>query len=193
MKNIAKFISTLGNPLPIGLLFTIYYYLAIKNTAQKPWLVLLTVAGLLMPLLGFVIYKVRKGDFADYDVSNRLKRKQVYLVFLVSLFILICVSFMLNFPINSIKIQGVIFLQVGLSYLINQKLKISMHTSFGFLFAFLFFPLNCLIAWLLYGFGFLIGGSRLVLNRHKPTEVFAGFVLGNAIGLLYLYSIHFKL
>ncbi len=189
MKNIAKFISTVGNPLSLGLFFTFCYYLNVKNNSEKPYLVWVSVACVLAPLLAFVIYKVRKRQFADYDVSDRNKRKQVYLVFMVSLFILILISIFLKFPIDGIKIQGAIFIQIIASYLINQKLKVSMHTSFSFLFAYLFYPLNSQIAFVLFAFGFLNGASRLVLRRHTIMEVLAGFILGNTIGLLYLFLI----
>ena len=193
MKIVAKFISTIGNPLSLGLFFTFSYYFHVKNISKNPSLVLVAVAALLIPLLSFVIYKVQKGEYTDYDVSNRLKRKQVYQVFMVSLLILMLISIFLRFSNNSIKIQAAVFFQILLSYFINQRLKISMHTSFSFLFAYLFFPINSITAWALFGFGFLNGGSRLLLNRHSPSEVLAGFVLGNTVGLLYLYAINFFL
>jgi membrane-associated phospholipid phosphatase len=191
LKNIAKLVSTIGNPIVLGLFFAFYNYFIVKSTDSQPWMILVVVAFLLIPLVVFVGLKVKKGEYADYDVSNRVKRMEVYKFILVLLFVLIVASFAFHFPISAKCINIAIFAQLLFSFILNQRLKVSMHTSFSFLYAFLFFPLNMTSALVLYVFGFFNGASRLLLNRHQPNEVIAGFILGNIVGVFYLLSIHY--
>jgi membrane-associated phospholipid phosphatase len=191
LKQAAKIISAIGNPLCLGILFGIYNFVELSKYAENAYLPLVSIAIVLVPLAIFVYLKVKKGQFHDYDVSNRLKRKSVYRLILILLLLAIFSSLFIPYPKGTVLINSILFLQIGLSYLINEKLKISMHTSFSFLFAYLFYPLSKEIFIGLFVFGFFNGYSRLVLNRHKPSEVMAGFIMGNACGLLYLCILYF--
>lgn len=187
MKTLAKIISTVGNPLSLALFFGFYlYYLEKDNPAQRN-LPLVFMLSVVIPIAAYVGYNVRKKRFADYDVSDRNKRKGVYKV-LISVFIILNVIFYLfDFDIKG-KLLVTTFLVHSLSsYFINQRVKVSMHTSYNFLFSFLFYPINPEIGNFLFLFGFLNAWSRLALSRHKTIEVIIGFFTGVFIGGLYLY------
>ncbi len=150
------------------------------------YLPILFVFAIIVPVLSFIIWKVRTKEFTDFDVSNRKKRQTLYefIVPLLGLLALVLIGF--KFPLKVILPVLAIFILLFISTFINKTLKVSLHTSISFLFAYLFFPINSKIAICLFCFGFLIGWSRLVLNRHQPKEVLAGVILGNIIGLLFL-------
>lgn len=187
LKTLAKIISTVGNPLSLALFFGFYlFYLEKDNPAQRN-LPLIFMLSVVIPIAVYVGYNVRKKRFADYDVSDRNKRKGVYKVLIIVFFILNLIFYVLNFDIKG-KLLVTTFLVHSLSsYYINQRIKVSMHTSYNFLFSFLFYPINPQISVFLFLFGFVNAWSRLALSRHKTIEVVLGFITGLLLGGLYLY------
>jgi hypothetical protein len=187
LKTFAKIISTVGNPLAIALFFGSYLYFLEKDNPSQRNLLLLFLLAVVVPIAGYITYNVYKKKFADYDVSDRNKRKGVYKV-LITVFLCINVVFyVLNFDIKGKILVSTFLVHSVISFLINNRVKISMHTSFNFLFAFLFYPINPQISIFLFLFGFVNAWSRLALSRHKGIEVILGFVTGVAIGSIYLY------
>lgn len=187
LKTLAKIISTVGNPLSIALFFGFYlYYLEKDNPAQRN-LLLIFMLAVLIPVVAYIAYNVRQKKFADYDVSDRNKRKGVYKVLIVVFVVLNIVFYALDFDIKGKLLVSTFLVHILSSYFINNRVKISMHTSFNFLFVFLFYPVNPQISLFLFFFGFLNAWSRLELSRHKTLEVILGFVSGVLIGAVYLY------
>lgn len=93
----------------------------------------------------------------------------------------------LNVPADLQLIIRILFMHLFLSFIVNQWIKVSMHTSFNFLFALMMIPTNLYFGIGLMGYGFVNGWSRVQLSRHKPREVIAGLLLGNFTGTLFLY------
>lgn len=190
-KKIANIISTVGNPMSLGLLYGIYIMFFLENKIN--YLPLLFVGFIAVPVSIFTAFKVKNKEFTDYDVSNRISRKKLY-KFTILLFLVLSIFLVVfQFDSKSYLLSFTFFIHLLISYLINQKIKISMHSSFAFLFSFLFYVLNLKIAVFLLMFAFLIAWSRIRLRRHQPIEVIYGALLGCVVGLTYLaFFLQFK-
>lgn len=184
IKNLAKFISTIGNPMSLGLFYGIY--LTFHVGGQINYLPAIFAAFIVIPIFIFTAIKVKNKEFTDYDVSNRVSRNKLYNFILLLFLILTFYLIWFQYDFKSYLLTSTFFLLILISSRINRIVKISMHTSFAFLFSILFYVLNTKIAILLMFFAFCIGWSRLELNRHKKIEVVYGGLLGTLIGILYL-------
>jgi hypothetical protein len=187
LKTLAKIISTVGNPLTLALFFGFYLFYLEKDNPTQRNLPLFFMLSVVIPIGVYVGYNVRKKRFADYDVSDRNKRKGVYKVLITVFFGLNVIFYVFDFDIKGKLLVTTFLLHSLSSYFINQRIKISMHTSYNFLFSFFFYPINHEISIFLFLFGFLNAWSRLELSRHKTIEVIVGFITGVLIGGLYLY------
>lgn len=174
----------------IALFYGAYVQYLARGEAGYRFLPLLFSVGVIGPVFGFIYKKVRQKEFTDFDVSNRVKRQTLYRFMLPVFGLLSLILIVFQFPIKVILPVLALFTQLLASSALNKRLKVSMHTSFCFLFAYLFFPIHQSMGIGLFGFGFLVAWSRLALRRHSPKEVLAGFVLGNLVGLLYLGCIY---
>lgn len=187
MKVLANIISIVGNPLAVGLFFGFYFHFTNEEPESLKNLPLIFSLVIILPLVSFIGYNVINKNFEDFDVSNRKKRNSVYFLLIVLLVILNLIVYFGGYPIRALLLAFILLLHISVSYLINQKLKVSMHVSFSFLFSWIFYPINLQIAITLFFFGFFNAWSRVFLNRHTPQEVTFGFFLGNAMGLIYLF------
>jgi hypothetical protein len=187
LKKLAKIISTIGNPLSIALFFGFYLYFFEKTSQSQKNLPLIFVLSVVVPIAIYVGYNVRKKRFADYDVSDQSKRDGLYKVLISVFFLLNLIFYIFDFDLKGKLLVGTFLLHSLSSFWINKRIKVSMHTSYNFLFAFIFYPINPQISVFLFLFGFINAWSRLALARHKTIEVILGFITGVCIGGLYLY------
>lgn len=187
MKKIAHFISSIGNPVVIALFYGVYLYFKDKNSVSNPFLPLVFILIILIPTSVYVYVMVKNKAFNNYDVSNQIQRRKINRFIIILLSVLLLILYILKTPYNALSVLFIVLLQLSISYFVNFKVKISMHTSTAFLFAYLFYPVSQPIAIFLFISGFFIGASRLVLKRHKFLEVMSGFLLGNIMGFLYLF------
>src|SRR5512145_1403445 len=91
-QKIANFISTIGHPL-----FTIPVYVAILMFATESFKKASFVSGLIVgfvfvPLILRMYIKSKNGTYTNFDVSDRIQRKSVF-IFIIPL--LIVVTFIL--------------------------------------------------------------------------------------------------
>jgi hypothetical protein len=188
---LAKFISTLGNPMILGLLFGAFVQYSNTEPEAYKHLPLLFAVLVLIPISAFVVLNVYRKRYTNLDVSDQKQRNSLY-VFAIFCFVLMA-SFMVikGYPLKALLLIFAFCFQLILSFLINQSVKVSMHTSFNFLFAYLCFPLNLWVAVGVFLFGFINLWSRVVLGRHKVIEVQYGFILGNFVGVIYLVLFHY--
>ena len=184
MKTLAKIISAVGNPITLAVFFGLYIsiFTEDKTQAGNSPLIYIFIIALIVGIYVFVNVRLKK--FNNYDVSNRLRRNSVYKLLIALFLILNAIFYFGDFSPKA---------HITISFLINQKIKISMHTSFNFLFAFLFYPFNPIICYSLFVFGFINAWSRLKLSRHSISEVGLGFLIGNLIGVFYLITLKYYL
>jgi membrane-associated phospholipid phosphatase len=188
LQKFAKIISTIGNPMTLGLGFALYITFTTKEaTHNHPLLVsLLTI----VPIAIYVYRNVKAKKFTNYDVSDQSQRKGLYRFVMFCFIGLLALAFVLNFDVKAKALIMTLVFHFGISAWINQKIKISMHTSINFLFAFVFWLINPTIALGLYAFGFVNAWSRIYLGRHKSLEVISGFALAHIVGLVYLLMLN---
>ncbi len=191
MKQLANIISTIGNPLIIGLFFGFYFHFTNEAPETLKNLPLIFAIVVVLPLITFIGYNVLRKNFDDFDVSNRKKRNSVYILLIILLSILTIIIFYWEYPLRALLLSVFLLIHITISYLVNQRIKVSMHTSISFLFAWIFFPINPVIGISLFLFGFINGWSRVLLSRHTPREVFLGFILGNFVGIFYVIAFNY--
>ncbi|WP_341225179.1 phosphatase PAP2 family protein [uncultured Arcticibacterium sp.] len=190
---LSHLISSIGHPILLGSLAAIYVNFR-EFDGDKAWRLTLTlIIGYVLPIVVFLIYKMKKGDYENFDVSNQKKRNSLYIfsIFLLALFM----GYL--FLINSTWLIkcGIIpvFLLTLSSYFINKKIKVSLHTSFSFLLATMMIQVETSAAFTMYLFAILIGYSRLHLKRHSIPEVALGAILGVGIGFIFHFVYRFGL
>ncbi|MBK9936137.1 MAG: hypothetical protein IPP61_16725 [Cytophagaceae bacterium] len=186
LNKIARIISFIGNPMTLGLLVVLYIQFFHQGSPTNH-LLLYLMAIVVIPIGSYIKYQVNRKNFRDYDVSHQKRRNSLYQFALVLIFVLMLVLYFLNVPADLQLIIRILFMHLFLSFIVNQWIKVSMHTSFNFLFALMMIPTNLYFGIGLMGYGFVNGWSRVQLSRHKPREVIAGLLLGNFTGTLFLY------
>ena len=182
---IAKLISNFGNPFTLIFLFTVFstFHFLPVNKAIKISIIILFIA--LIPTGLFIIYNVKKGTYTNYDVSNQKQRPSLYL-FSLSVLIFIIAVLVFNQEPKFIIGGGIAaFILLLISFLVNMKVKCSLHTSFAVFIALAFLHLNLIWSFGLLLFAFFMGWSRLILRRHTIGEVMIGGILGSTVGLLF--------
>jgi magnesium-transporting ATPase (P-type) len=154
----------LGHPILLGFVAGIYVNFKEFEFQKALKLTLLLSFCFILPLLGYLTYKIKKGEFEDYDISNKEKRKNLY-VFLLILLALFSSYIFWSQDSRLIK-SGVIpvYLLILFSYLLNFKIKISLHMSFSFMLAIMMMKVNGKAAFTLLLFAVQIGYSRLYLK-----------------------------
>ena len=184
MKQFATFISFLLHPMVIStLIFAILVYGDSGNTNPHLLFAVSFFFSTFLTIVTVLLFK-RAGKISDLDASIREQRIQP---------LIICTIFygigflMLNYLDASLLVQGLMFcyaINTAIVWIITQSWKISIHTiGLG----------GPLVALWLFGFHFpfimlgsmiLLGGSRVILKAHTPSQVIAGAVM--ATGLAYL-------
>ncbi|WP_148562500.1 phosphatase PAP2 family protein [Spirosoma radiotolerans] len=135
-----------------------------------------------MPITWHNYSKVKRGRYADFDLSNQTQRAGFYPIVLLfsGLFTLFLISTSPYQPFN----RGAVcfFLLLTGSYAINIFLKVSLHTAVSFFLACALFGLDEYLGVLMGLFSVLIAVSRLVLKRHSLPEIIAGVLIGLVAG-----------
>jgi membrane-associated phospholipid phosphatase len=183
-KQFANVISTVGNPLILSVLVAIY-----SNFKQYPFRQALTLTGyilliVVLPILFYINRKVKQGKFADHDVSARTKRPSLYLVGLSVIGLMIVVLYFTHQPKGIIVGALSAFGLTLSSFLINFKLKTSLHAGFAFLIAILILSSDLLAGGILFTFACFVAWSRIELKRHTLPEILMGAALGIIWGCL---------
>ncbi len=186
IQRLAQAISLIGHPILLGSIAALYVNFTSfpKELAIKLSIQLLCLS--VLPLVVFIAYKIFKGEFKDFDVSDQDKRNQLY-YFLLVLLIIQC-FFVFYHDFGWLIVSGALLVTCMIfSFIfINRYLKISLHTSFTFLLATMSLKVNPSLAIGLYMSALLIGFSRLVLKRHKIEEVMAGILAGLLFGFCFI-------
>ena len=183
----SKFISNLFNPLVSILVYYLYISYLRYSFAEAIEHFLPLVLILMLPIMAWIFWNVRKGNYNNMDVSDRRKRNSLYIVIVgLMLLYLIINKLFLQHSIN-VEILFLLLLLV-LMQVSNFFIKSSMHTALNLYTAVLFFavdPINGMI-WLL--ITVLVGISRVIVGRHSVKEVLMGGFLATIVSFIYLYT-----
>jgi membrane-associated phospholipid phosphatase len=178
----ARLVSVVGHPLL--LLPLVFTGLAFRNLpVEKASAASAVLIGVVvLPITWHNYRKVRRGQYTNFDLSNRIQRTGFYpiLLFLSGLFVVYLLSTNQPKPVS----RGALcfFLMLLSSYALNFFIKVSLHTSVGFFLACVLYRVDEHLGMLMSIFSALVAVSRLLLDRHTWTEILAGVLVGLLAG-----------
>ena len=184
-RKIARLVSFVGNPLVLSVLVACYANFKYFDPKQSLTLTAILVLVGVAPVFFFINQKVKQGNYADHDVSARRKRPSLYVFALASLLLMIFSLYIMGQPSMVINGAWAAWILAALSFVINFKIKTSLHTGYAFLIGFLTLSVGFWAGIALIAFAFLVAWSRMALGRHSFQEVFVGACLGSSIGSLF--------
>ncbi|WP_295123804.1 hypothetical protein [uncultured Chitinophaga sp.] len=177
---IAGIFSGLGHPLLITALFIIFATLQ-QPAAERSWLISgLIVGGVIIPISLVNFIRARRGDYTNFDVSDRRQRRSMY-IYILGLMAVATIALFITHQPTSFR-YGVLccFLMLIFAFLLNFWIKASLHSAVSFYLSICMFTLHISFGWIMIILSVLISASRLVLKRHTQAEV----ILGTALGCL---------
>ena len=190
MKQISLFISSIFQPLlmPIYSVALLFVYTHFKFVYANLFFNLLIPTILFTFLIpGILIYiMMRVGIISDLSLPKRSDRFAPYAVAMLSFGFLIYYFFKLGLPTWFLMMLGASIIVMILATVITLWWKISAHmfgisSLIGGVMSVCYFVEKSnpsylfVILFLLAG---MVGTSRIILRRHTPAQVYAGFLLG---------------
>lgn len=189
MRLVANILSGMFHPLlmpayGVGMALS-FTYLRVFPFSLKSW-ILATVVALTVLVPALVVIGMKyMGMARDWDLTDRRERTVPYLVYATSLLATAFFLFRLMMPVWVVApLLGACGALVILM-LVNLVWKISAHATGsgglvgGIMGVSILLGIN---PWALLSAAFLVAGvvgsSRLLLGRHTPMQVYAGFCLG---------------
>lgn len=183
---LSKVISNIFNPT--FSIITYYIYLCLVKFNIKETIEILTPLLLLtiFPIMIWIGYNVKKGNYTNMDVSDRKQRVTLYYF----IFGAIGVYLLFNYFYNHVADYQIFYLLLLLIllFLSNFFIKSSMHTALNIYVAALFYNLNPQMGLIWLGISFLVGITRIIIKRHTVQEVISGTFLAFVVSILYLYT-----
>lgn len=182
---ISKFISNFFNPLTSFFLYFLYF--SIRNYTWEQALnhFLPIILIIMVPIIIWITWNVRKGRYTNMDVSNRRQRKSLY--FFIAA-VIICYLLYDYFANNSVDFSMLFLaLLLVIMQVSNYFVKSSMHTAFNIFVSALFFVQNHWLGILWFGISVLVGITRIILKRHTPKEVLIGGSIALLVSFVYIF------
>ncbi|MGR3809281.1 phosphatase PAP2 family protein [Jiulongibacter sp. NS-SX5] len=189
VRTLSHIISSIGHPV---LLVSVFVTLINFREYGKDKAIELTITALgvfVIPVVLYILYKMKKGDYGNFDVSERKKRNSLYPVIIVLQVLLIGFLYLKSYSwlIKSGAISS-LFLTVA-GFIINQRIKVSMHTTVAFFIAVLLIHVENSYAFSMLFFATAIAYSRVLLGRHTFPEIILGTILGLVSGAFFHFII----
>ena len=186
MKKIATYISTLGHPLLTIPLFILIVLFGNEDSSRAAPISFLIIGCVFIPVTIRLYIKSRNGSYTNFDVSDKIQRRSLYLFVVPLLLIVTIILFATNQSRN--LCLGVLFalLLLILSQGINYFVKSSLHVSLNIYLSALIFTVNFKAGVAALLFTALISWSRVKLGRHSVKEVLFGLLIGTIISLILL-------
>ena len=197
LVQISKLLSAMFSPLYAPLwvfvgMFTFSYLMMLPMSYKLSILFMVWVFCVLIPRLGVNIFRIIK-QMTHWQLSHREHRHMPYIITLLSF--ATCLAIMIKFNVPTF-IRGVVLASLVaqiLCTIINAWWKISTHMvgmgglvgaliAFSLLFYFNPLLLLCILL-LLSG---AVGTARIILRQHSLSQVFAGFVLGFFVAVIFI-------
>ena len=186
MKKIATFISIVGHPLLTIPLFILIVLFGNEDSSRAAPISFLIIGCVFIPVTIRLYIKSRNGSYTNFDVSDKIQRRSLYLFVVPLLLIVTIILFATNQSRN--LCLGVLFalLLLILSQAINYFVKSSLHVSLNIYLSALIFTVNFKAGVAALLFTGLISWSRVKLGRHSVKEVLFGLLIGTIISLILL-------
>ncbi len=205
MKRFATIISGMFHPLLMAtygiILALTFTYLSMFPTEVKVWLASGVFLMTACVPAAFILLMLKIGTAGDADLTNREERVLPYFVFMCALLATAFFLYRMIMPVWLVSQMMGASVALFVALLVNFKWKISAHAIgiggltggiMGVAQSLMFNPsLGLIIIILIAG---CIGSSRLILQKHTPMQVYAGFLLGficifasSKINIIYLF------
>lgn len=186
-QRFAIIISRVGHPINLLTAFLVFTVFSIHEVKMAYF----TVGGVVLlgvfPLVVWNWTKTRKGTYTNFDVSVREDRYSMFgFIFFLSLLVILFLVWT-GQPSEIITGTLVTVEMVFLAFLINFRLKISLHTAISLFIGFGFLPLSLPLAIGSFSSVPLIAWSRWLMGRHQVSELIGGAILGMFCGIQLLY------
>src|SRR5213592_5229985 len=178
MKTFARVISWMGHPLifvslSVGVVVGTQFNL--QNGVPILLALLLTT---LVPTAVVLVAGVRSGRWSDSDVSVRKERQRFFPWAVPFSLAGVIAMWWLHAPSYIIR-GGMVTLGLFLiSWLVNFRLKLSLHALFAFYCAIILFRIGLIWGAIALVLAVLVAWSRLFLRRHTHIELITGIALG---------------
>lgn len=183
MKQSAWWISLVGHPaIVVPFTVTLLSWQGGVSSVSK---VLVPILVLVLVVMVFSMWQVRRRRWDDIDASQPTERKTLLLALGACLVgvALIVPSFRLPTGLG----LGLLIasLQVVVAMISSRWLKISLHSAFNAFCSILLWPLGVGVVLLWLGWTLIVSWSRLTLCRHTIREVLVGGCLGSISGMMF--------
>lgn len=182
LRHIARFISIIGHPLlTISILVL---YLSHKEMPKKEadLVSAIIVGGITIPIILHNLWKTQKGQYTNFDVSNRKQRKGFFLFSIVLLALVSLWCWRMGLSSKLVYSMWIFLSMVILFAIVNYKSKISMHAGVNFYIVAIMLHYNMILGLACLALAILVAASRLVLKRHTLLEVIVGACVGFVFG-----------
>lgn len=182
---ISKIISDVFNPLTAFVVYFIYY--SSLNLAWKEAFThfLPMILIMIVPVIIWIFWNVKKGKYSNADVSDRNQRKSLYFFVAGVLFLYWLYDWFFKQHVDY-RILFVLILLI-LMQISNYFIKSSMHTAFNILVSAFLFVLNPFFGCIWFLLSVIVGITRILLKRHTPKEVLAGGFIALLVSVIYIF------
>lgn len=184
---ISKIISDFFNPIISLVIYFIYFSTKNYDAKQSARVFLPIFIIMILPIVIWIAWNVKKGYYSNMDVSNRNQRKSLYFFIASVVTLYLLYDYVKNNSIDWL----ILFLMVLiiLMQLSNYFIKSSMHTALNIYVSALFFSQSISVGFIWLGISLLVGITRIILKRHTIKEVLMGSLLSALVSVTYLYKI----
>ena len=179
----------MGHPLLTASLCTIFLTYQRLPAGKASLLSGLLLSGAILPVSLQTYRNVRRGQYTNFDVSDRKQRYQLYPTLLVLLALVTGFTFVTDQPRPFCYGSLAACLLIASSYAINFFSKTSLHTSVSFFLVWIMLPVGPFVGVAMAMFALFIALSRLILNRHTVSELIAGALIGLTTGAGFYWSV----
>lgn len=145
----------------------------------------LTALSLLLETV-YILRRLRRGEFSNFDVSLRVQRPRLYLSAMALALATLAVLAWAGLPRPVLQGVAAALVTLALGLLWNFRLKVSLHVAFDLYAALLAYRAGPAATAALLACTALCAWSRVALGRHSVPEVLGGAALGTLGGLLAL-------
>lgn len=183
MTEVARWVSILAHPFAMVAIMVTAASLRFGPPAQAVRILGIVILLTVAPVAVLMIRQVRRGAWANVDASNASERP---ILFTISAFALLFLfGYFHFFQPQSFVVRGAAgaLAMLAACAVSTRWLKVSLHMAFASLAATTLLLLGSPIGWLLLAVLPVLAWSRLLLLRHKATEVVVGLLIGFSAGL----------
>ncbi len=183
-RTLARVVSWIGHPF-VFVMVSVTVILTGQMPPRAAWpLVLSLLFSVIIPTAALLVIGVRSGRWKDADVSVREERKRFYPWAVPISALGVLATWLMRAPPFLLRGGVVTFGILVAAALINQRLKISLHTIFAFYCTVILFRIGLLAGIMALALAGLVFWSRLSMGRHTLAENVWGGLLGIGGGLL---------